>query len=239
MHPGVSEPLEMLLTTKGAKKRLIKFSLIKLPSNLTQASAAATVSHVKWMSGKAKSERLFLVLAPYVSAPMAAYFRENGIQYLDRLGNCSLDLGDGQRTHVQAFKPSREATGTREFRAPGLQLILALLVDPDLVNEPVRVVAERAGVGKSTVATTLRELEHRGHLGRSGKRRHVLEPVRLREDWIAAYGRTLRRTLLIGRYVTPQANPAEREQALEVALTRATRGRHSRGDGVAAREPFG
>ena len=162
-----------------------------------------------------------IILAPYVSPEMGAYFEEQGLSYLDRLGNCHLlpTRAEHALFHSRERKPPAAKAAHRGLRPPGLQVEFAILTQRRFLNNSVRLLAGEAEVGKSTVANTLNELTRRGLIGRSAAGRQVLDYDRLLDDWVASYATTLRPSLVIGLYRTPHADPG----VLEAAIERATK----------------
>jgi hypothetical protein len=83
---------------------------------------------------------------------------------------------------------------------------------------PVRVVAEKTGVGRTTVAETFRRLAREGTLLRTRQGYEVVQPVRLLDRWLTGYIDVLRPRLVIGTYRSSANDPAEIEAEIEAAL---------------------
>jgi len=148
-----------------------------------------------------------ILFAPYVSAEMAAVLLRQGINFVDKVGNCHLDLGGSYVAHVEGRKLRRPPDAPGGMRAPGFRLVFALLVEPDLLNSPIRHTAEAAGVSLGTASNVLRRLEHDRMIVRTKSRRHLVRPDELVERWIAGYAETLRPQLFAGRFQTPDEDP--------------------------------
>lgn len=164
----------------------------------------------RWIS-KARAQpvgRPLLLLVPYVSRPMGARLRDAGVPYVDQAGNLHLSLGRGLRDRealialVEGKRPIENVRADAAWRAPGYQVLLALLVQPSLIAAPVRTIAAEAGVSTSPVLQVQKKLLQGGM---AVKRRadwqwtpHGAEKAR--ELWLHGYHTTLRPHLLVGRY---------------------------------------
>lgn len=87
-----------------------------------------------------------LLLAPHVRLQHAAVLERAGIDYIDLAGNAHL-RAPGLLVHVEGRRPAKEPV-----RAPGrphkawIKTVMALLVQPELLNAPYRTIAEQADV---------------------------------------------------------------------------------------------
>jgi hypothetical protein len=145
-----------------------------------------------------------LLIADYVTPPLADMLRSHGIAFIDAAGNAYLDdppmlvWVKGERPKAPAaFQP----TG-RAFQASGLQVIFALLCNPEQVDRPYREIAGLAGVAHGTVGWVMAELPKLGFVAEVGQKRRLLQLGRLLQQWVEAYARTLRPKLVFGRYKT-------------------------------------
>jgi hypothetical protein len=139
---------------------------------------------------------------------MAERMRETGVEFLDAAGNAYLKQPPllvwikGQRL---AGKPVAPEVG-RAFQPGGLQVLFALLCNPDALNLPYRELARMAGVAHGTVGWVMANLQQAGFVkdiqGRRGTRR-LYDARRLLTQWVEAYARNLRPRLLLGRYYIP------------------------------------
>ncbi len=161
----------------------------------------------------------FLLLAPYVPAPVAQRLTRAGGNFIDLAGNVHLRLGANFLFHVEGRRPAPRQARGRGLGAPGYQLLFALLAREDLLQQPVRRLAAAAGVAKTTAAHVVEFLEQQGLLGRGVKdRRFVLDRAALLQRFVTGYLDMLRPRLLVGRYRTPQADPDLLEPQIEAAL---------------------
>lgn len=148
------------------------------------------------------AERTLLV-ADYVTPPMAERLKAQGQEFIDAAGNAYIDApplfvwvkGEKPKTRRQPYRRPGRA-----FAPTGLQILFALLCRPALANEPYRTIADAAGVAHGSVGWVLPELQALGHVAEVGGRRRLLDVAELLRQWTEAYLRTLRPKLFLGRY---------------------------------------
>jgi hypothetical protein len=144
-----------------------------------------------------------LLVADYVTPPMAEELRTRGIQFVDAAGNAYLDQPPllvwikGEKPTT--LRPADQPTG-RAFQASGLQVMFALLCNPEWVTLPYREIALRADVAHGTVGWVMTELTKLGYIAEMRGRRALVQRERLLQQWAEFYPRTLRPRLLLGRY---------------------------------------
>jgi hypothetical protein len=141
-----------------------------------------------------------LLLAPHVREQQALALERAGIDYADLAGNVHLDA-PGLFVHVQGRRPPKErATAPARPHKGWVKTAMALLVQPELVNAPYRVVADEADVALGTVAKCLNDLAFRGLLrGKQGARALPDRPA-LVALWVQAYIEALRPRLAERRF---------------------------------------
>jgi len=146
-----------------------------------------------------------LLLATKYIPPQAAFrLRENGIQFVDTVGNAFINQPP-LFIFVQGNKPKPgeivAAPAARLFKGVGLKIVYLLLCRPELVVRPYRELADMAGVALGTVNVTVMELIKKGFIldmGKKGKK--LLDTKTLFDRWIAAYPDNLKPKLLLGRF---------------------------------------
>jgi hypothetical protein len=122
------------------------------------------------------------------------------------------------------------AHGQRAFTKTGLQVVFALLCNPELANEPIRYIADIAGVAIGTVDAVFNNLKEFKFLIDRGKRgRRLLNKENLLERWVTGFLETLRKRLIVGKYSAIDQNwwkgidlPRSAYWAGEVAAARLT-----------------
>ncbi len=175
-----------------------------------------------------------LLIADYVTPPMAETLKARGIAFLDAAGNAYLNQPP-LLIWVKGERPtSKFAAGSptgRAFRPGGLKILFVLLCHPEWVARPYRDLAEQAGVAHGTVGWVMADLQKLGFVAEINGTRRLLQQERLLKQWTEAYARTLRPKLVLGRYRTDRTGwweelaPHQYDVQLggEVAAARITR----------------
>jgi hypothetical protein len=128
-----------------------------------------------------------LLLAPHVRPQQAAVLERADIDFIDLAGNALL-RAPGLHVHVEGRRPPKEPV-----RAPGrpqkgwIKTVMALLIRPELVDEPYRVVAEQADVALGTVAGCVNDLAVRGLLVEGKQGRRLADRPAVVALWVQAY----------------------------------------------------
>ncbi len=174
-----------------------------------------TVSERRSTRGAARED--VLLAAPHIGAPLGESLEQRGINFIDRQGNCYLRVGDRFVARIQGKTSPKPPARSREMRAPGYQVLFALLADPELVHASQREIATSAGTSKQPVADLLRRLtEERILVQRGRKHAWVKGPdAELMERFVAGYRDTLRPKLMVGRFRLPVREPREVERWLQ------------------------
>lgn len=215
--------LEVELRQRGRRGPVTTLQLVT-PQGRRRFRVEETGSHLSHavvgdLIGRAASSAAAppILFAPYVSPEMGARLVAQGIAFVDRVGNCHLDLGGRYVAHVEGRKPQR-AHVPGSLRAAGFRIVFAVLVDSDLLNRPVRELARASGVSLGTASNVLRRLEQDRIVVRTRSKRHLAKRDDLIERWTAGYAEALRPQLFVGRFETPDADPPSLERRVEAAL---------------------
>jgi hypothetical protein len=200
------------LTTPRGRRRLV---VEEKASHLSHALVSDLIAR-----SASRANTPLILFAPYVSPEMGALLASHGINFVDRVGNCHLDLGGSYVGHVEGRKPRQSPDLPVGIRAPGFRLVFALLVEPDLLNAPARELARASGVSLGTASNVLRRLEHDRILVRTKSKRHLVRRDDLIERWIAGYAETLRPQTFAGRFQTPDKDPPSLEDRVAGLLSR-------------------
>jgi hypothetical protein len=159
-------------------------------------------------------------VAPHIGAELGRRLSQAGINYLDRQGNCHLALGGQVLVHVEGRGPGRVTATEKGIRAPGYQVLFALLAEPSLVDAPIRALAQAAGTSRQPVVDMRHRLLSEGYLVET--RSAVIWQPRRRDDalnrWLHGYETTVRPTLFVGTFRTPDRSPAELERRVAPIL---------------------
>jgi len=143
-----------------------------------------------------------LLVADYVSPAMADRLRDKGVWFADMAGNAYLEspplyiyiVGKRQPEHHE------EPKSLRSFQPSGLQVLFALLCNPDLVRSPYRKIAELSGVSHGSVGWVMSELPKLGFMTEHKKERCLIRFGELTEQWAESFARNLRPKLRLGTF---------------------------------------
>lgn len=146
------------------------------------------------------------LLTDYVNPILGEKLRTKGINYIDTAGNMYLrvdGLGFPFLVWVEGRKPVKRAEEKADhaFTKAGLRVTYWLLTHPDLINEPMRTIAQQAGTSLETVHRAKISLQQRGFIIEVHKKEWTLVNRKtLIDKWIEAYATRLQPSLLLGRY---------------------------------------
>ena len=152
----------------------------------------------------ARRAELPLLVAPFISRETAERCRELHLSFIDTAGNAFLEA-PGLYVYVTGQpRPKRlEESRFHAVGAAGLQVTFALLSRPALVAAPYREIAHAAATALGTITRVMRDLEARGFL-LGDKRRRLLDPQRLLEEWVTHYPIALRPKLHPRQFEAPR-----------------------------------
>ena len=184
-----------------AKGREAETYVAEAKRAVTPTTLGAVVAHLHEI-GKAEAAPTLLV-ADYLTPPVAEKLRAQGQQFVDAAGNAYL-YGPGLFVYVTGRKPRTQRTPAgREFTPNGVKVLFALFCWPELADAPQRAIAAAAGVALGAVPGVLGDLQRAGHLLATGEKRRLNATRRLLDEWALAYARRLRPKTLDATYTTP------------------------------------
>ncbi|WP_433298993.1 type IV toxin-antitoxin system AbiEi family antitoxin [Actinoplanes sp. CA-030573] len=147
-----------------------------------------------------------VLVAPHVSDTVAEILREQGVYYVDSVGNMYL-RGPGLLLDVrgrrgpEAPRPGAAGRPMRAFKPGGLKVLFVLLADPGLVAAPYRDIAAACGVSVGTIHWVMKELEDAGYLAIEPRR--LYRTRELFDRWVEAYGFELWPRLTLAHFDAP------------------------------------
>lgn len=149
-----------------------------------------------------------ILVTRHVNPEMAFRLRENGIQFLDTVGNAYLQQPElfifivGLKPELNAGEP---VYAGRAFQAAGMKLVCAFLQDEQLINGTYRNMADAAGIALGAVGDILKDLTARGFLGGVDKQRQLLDRRALIAAWTERYATVLRGKHHLATFTTENA----------------------------------
>lgn len=152
-----------------------------------------------------------------VPRKIGRYLGERGINYVDQAGNCRLHINTDFMAVIEGQTPIKTAATGRGIAIPGYRVLFTILANPELLNAPVRTLADAAAVSKTTAAETIARLVREGLVGPVERQRRIMDPKALLDRWMIGY-ENVRHRMIVGRYRTQDANPATLEERLEKEL---------------------
>lgn len=149
-----------------------------------------------------REHRLALLLAArYVPRPTGERLAAAGVNFVDRVGNIHLDLGDAYQVLVLGRRDIRPEPASRGSGPAWVKILFMLLADPSAAGSTVRAWADASGSGRTAAAEARQRLVGAGILGhRRGREYVVVDEKKLANEFVEGYGRVLRPHATIGRF---------------------------------------
>jgi len=161
-----------------------------------------------------------IVFAPAVGRDLGDAFERGGVNFVDLAGNCFVRLGDRYIARIQGRTTASSKRIGKALRAPAYRALLAVMIQPELIDAPSRTIAAEAEVSPQTAIDLRKYLVDQGHVLKALDR-HRWAPGRERELmtlWLTGYSTTLAPSLAIGRFRAKETDPAELEKRIEPIL---------------------
>jgi hypothetical protein len=158
---------------------------------------SATAALQAWATTDTNSP--LLVVGPRLHPSSAETLRARGLWYIDGAGNAYLRNQDGLlidvrgrrsavSTQLDTLSEGLHGDGPRNpFTPKRAQVVCVLLAAPELVEAPLRDIAECAGVSVGMAKETMDTLRTTGFLEYLGSRRRLVRAGELLDLWAAAY----------------------------------------------------
>ena len=164
---------------------------------LTPAMIGAAVQQLRRHIAKG------ILVTKYVTPQVADILKETGTPFLDAAGNAYLNEPP-LFVFIKGNKPPERDTRKppiRAFRPTGLQVVFALICNPDLEKAQYREIAQAADVALGTVGWVMQDLRQLGNLVEMGKRgRRLIQKEKLLARWATAYPEQLKPKKLLGTF---------------------------------------
>ena len=195
-----------VVTEEGTTRLYLEMKL----SHLTYGAADQVIHTFSQLNA------VWMLAAPHIGGPLGRYLCERGVNYLDRQGNCYLNLGDRFVASVEGHTPRQPPASFKGVRAAGYRVLFAYLAEIEMAAAPIRDVTRAAGVSRQAVLDMRNRLVHEGVFVKAGLSHHWIEPRRkdALNRWLVGYSDVVRPSLLVGRYRTPYTDPRGLEARL-------------------------
>lgn len=179
-------------------------------SHLTR-EAADRVIHLR-----AESPDL-LLLAPHVGRELGDLLARARVNFVDLAGNCHVRFDDAFLARVQGLTATPRLTPVKALRAPGYAVLLALLLDPELLAKSTRAMSAAAGgVSPQTAADVRARLVARGDVlvARGARRWSPTGRRRALDLLLEGWSTVMIPSLAVGRYRARERGLPELEARL-------------------------
>ncbi len=141
-----------------------------------------------------------ILLLGYSDEAQREYCRDKHINFVDRAGNCFINLTSLRIAVDGIANLMSSRTANRGFQKSGLKLLYAFERAPGLLRHPFENIGQSVGVAKGTVGEAIKDLRKAGFLEGQGEERVLVNGRKLVEKWAYAYLELLRPTLHRGFY---------------------------------------
>jgi len=157
-----------------------------------------------------------VLLALHIGAGVGAALDSRGVHFMDRQGNCFLQLPSGHVARMQGRVAPAKPGRTKARRAPAYQVLFALLAEPELLHQSLRSIGAAAGTSRQAVVDAIDRLAGEDYLEHSGRKRRWTRKARgpLLDRWAVGYQETVRPRLLYGRFRFRETGPPAVEARL-------------------------
>jgi hypothetical protein len=146
-----------------------------------------------------------LVAAPYVPESLAQRLRNQGLWFVDSLGNAYIEVPGTLLIYAVGKRPAHwQPSNATWMSAQGAKVLFQLLILGPRVHATYRDIAQNTGVSLGMVSRIITSLTGRGVISRRAHGLYeIVEPRRLLEMWSDAYALKLRPRILLGRFRSP------------------------------------
>lgn len=146
-----------------------------------------------------------LLVCRYIPKPIKEILKNQGINYLETTGNCFIRK-EGLYFYIndKTVTKERQTKDGKLWKTAGIKFLFGILLQPTLLNEPYRKMAEITDVALGNIGPFLEELKNEGFLKEgieNGNQILFLENLEtLRNKWIAMFNAVLKPKLNQGRF---------------------------------------
>lgn len=172
---------------------------VEVKNEIRQAQIPGVINKMKAYDGQ------LILVSRYIPSPVKSYLKSEGVNYLETAGNCFINNNQlFIYINDQKVTPERETGKSILWNVAGLKFVFAVLNNPDILNQPYRVVANSAKIALGTVGRLIENLKKENFLIeglKNGKGILLLDrKEELLTKWTTIYNTTLRPKQMIGRF---------------------------------------
>ena len=167
-----------------------------------QVSKKIGPQHLPAITERQKHVKDLVLLALDIPEQVAKNLREKHINYIDAAGNAFINSHD-ILILIEGNKPVKPQHGfqAKALSKTGLKVGFQFLLYPELINETIRSIANKADVSLDTVHKTIQVLKQFGYIIPLGKKNMGWKNRKeLFEKWIGEYDARLKPGLHIGNF---------------------------------------
>jgi hypothetical protein len=144
----------------------------------------------------------FLLVAEKLYPKTKKELRQNNINYIEANGNAYINKNDVY-FFVDTNEPLKiqKEKGNRAFTKTGLKVVFHFLLNPELINQTQREIADTTNVGLGNIPQIINGLLETDHLIKLNKKEYIINDYEeLLDKWITEYAQTLRPKLFKQRF---------------------------------------
>lgn len=163
----------------------------------------------------------FLLIAEKLYPKVKKELKENNINYIEANGNVYINR-EGIYVHIDTNKTLQlpKDTGNRAFTKTGLKVVFHFLLEPQLLNQTQREIAEVANVALGNIPQIINGLLETNLILKLNKKEFIINDYEtLLNKWITEYQQTLKPTLLKQRFKLLERNQNWKEIQLNLQET--------------------
>lgn len=180
VHDTFEADVELAVPTRDGRRRVVLEIGLGPQEGLVR----------KYRRMKSRAHVPVVLGLPYANASTARRLRAEGIPFIDASGNAWIDLPgfyveiEGRRPVMK--NPDRRRAEIGELSAAELRVAFVILIDPSLLHQPVRAIAQAARVSTGSAQAALTSMADDGLIAR-GRNARLREPEELTQTWLSGY----------------------------------------------------
>lgn len=170
---------------------------------------------------KYKKNDTFLLIAEKLYPKVKRELRENKINYIEGNGNLYINR-NGLFLYIDTNKTSiiQKEKGNRAFTKTGLKVLFHFLLNPQLINQPQREIANITKVALGNIPQIINGLLETNLILKLNKKEYIINDYeKLLYKWITEYEQTLKPTLFKQRFKLLNQNQNWKEIQLNLYYT--------------------